>query len=48
MLVDQALELAEGRVPPLVLRAIERKLTGEDEGTLSRLRLGLDLIAGRH
>jgi hypothetical protein len=39
--------LAEGRVPPLIHRAIEGKLTPRDEAALDRLRLGLDHLAGR-
>jgi hypothetical protein len=39
--------LVEERVPPLVLRAIEHRLTGADEAALEGLRLGLDPIAGR-
>jgi len=40
-------EIAEGRVPPLIIRAVERCLTREDEADLARLRDGLDRIAGR-
>ena len=44
---DLVTELAEGRVPPLILRAVERCLTREDEADLDRLRQGLDRLAGR-
>jgi hypothetical protein len=44
---DLVIELAEGRVPPLVLHVLERGLDHADEGTLDRLRTGLDSIAGR-
>ena len=40
-------EIAEGRIPPLVLRAVERCLTREDEVDLTRLRAGLDRLTGR-
>jgi hypothetical protein len=39
--------LAEGRIPPLVVRAVECCLSSEDEIELDRLRAGLDRIAGR-
>ena len=44
---DLVIELAEGRVPPLVLHVLERRLDHADEDTLDRLRTGLDSIAGR-
>jgi hypothetical protein len=44
---DLVVALAEGRTPPLVLRAVERCLTREDEDDLGRLRAGLDRIGGR-
>jgi len=40
-------ELAKGRVPPLIIRAVNRCLTREDEAELDRPRGGLDRIAGR-
>jgi hypothetical protein len=39
--------LAEGRAPPIVLRAIEDRLTRTDQEELVRLRAGLDHLAGR-
>jgi hypothetical protein len=43
-----ALELAgEGPMPPICVRAAEHRLTHEDECALTRLRAGLDRIAGR-
>jgi len=44
---DLVIDLAEGRVPPLVLHVLERRLDHADEDTLDRLRTGLDSIAGR-
>lgn len=41
------LELAENRTPPLVIRALENRLTRADEIALDRLRYGLDRVAGR-
>ena len=41
-------EIAEGRSPPIIVRAVERCLTDEDAADLDRLRTGLDRIAGRH
>jgi hypothetical protein len=41
------IDLAENRVPDLVVHVINRKLTGEDEAELAKLRLGLDRIGGR-
>src|SRR5215831_15260777 len=40
-------EIAEGRIPPLIVRAVERCLTKEDEADLDRLRQGLDRLTGR-
>jgi hypothetical protein len=40
-------EIAEGRVPPLIIRAVERRLTREDGAELDRLRAELDRITGR-
>jgi len=45
---DLVVALAEGRTPPLIIRAVERCLTREDEADLSRLRAGLDRLARRH
>jgi hypothetical protein len=36
------IDLAEGRVPPLVLRVLEGRLTARDSEELERLRVGLD------
>lgn len=44
---DLILQLAEGRIPPLVIRAIENRLTRADAIALDRLRHGLDRVAGR-
>ena len=45
---DLVLQLAEeGPMPPICVRAAERRLTHGDEGALTRLRDGLDRIAGR-
>jgi hypothetical protein len=44
---DLVSTLAEGRAPPLVLRAIEDRTTPADELELARLRDGLDRLAGR-
>jgi hypothetical protein len=44
---DLVIDLAEGRVPPLVLHVLERRIDHEDEDTLDRLRTGLDHIAAR-
>jgi hypothetical protein len=44
---DLVVGLAEGQVPPLVLRAIEDRLTTPDKIELERLRQGLDALAGR-
>jgi hypothetical protein len=44
---DLVIDLAEGRVPPLVLHVLERPLDHEDEYALDRLRTGLDHIAAR-
>jgi hypothetical protein len=44
---DLVVALAEGRTPPLVLRAVERCLTQDDEDDLTRLRAGLDRLSGR-
>jgi hypothetical protein len=41
------LALVGGQVPPLVIRALERRLSPEDEAALSKLHVGLDRIAGR-
>jgi hypothetical protein len=38
------IELAEGRVPPIVLRVLDHTLTADDAVTLERLRRGLDDI----
>jgi len=40
-------EIAEGRAPPLVIRAAERTLTMADVDMLARLRDGLDRVALR-
>jgi hypothetical protein len=40
-------ELAEGRIPPLVIRTVNHCLTAQDEAELTQLRDGLDRIAGR-
>jgi hypothetical protein len=39
--------LAENHAPPIVLRAIEDRLTYSDRVELERLRQGLDHLAGR-
>jgi hypothetical protein len=40
--------LAEGRIiPPLIIRAVERRLNHDDEAELDRLREGLDRLTGR-
>jgi hypothetical protein len=39
---DLVVALAEGRIPPLVLRALEDRLTGGDYDALAELRAGLD------
>jgi hypothetical protein len=44
---DLVVSLAEGRAPPIVLRAVEDRLTTPDKVELERLRLGLDHLAGR-
>jgi hypothetical protein len=36
------IELAEGRVPPLVVRVLDGRLTCRDREALARLRDGLD------
>jgi hypothetical protein len=41
------IELAEGRIPPLVAHVLERALTPQDEADLVRLRAGLDGLAGQ-
>jgi hypothetical protein len=38
------LALVDGQVPPLVVRAVERRLLPEDETALTKLRAGLDRI----
>jgi hypothetical protein len=38
------IELAEGRIPEIVVHVIERRLTGADVESLERLRQGLDDI----
>jgi hypothetical protein len=45
---DLVIELAEGRTPPIVIRAIERTLTRGDTVDLERLRAGLDRLVERH
>jgi hypothetical protein len=44
---ELVIALAEGQAPPLVLRAIEDRLTSTDQEELVRLRDGLDHLAGR-
>lgn len=39
---DLVIELAEGRVPPLVIAVLERRLTAPDHEALERLWVGLD------
>jgi hypothetical protein len=39
--------LCEGQAPPIVLRAVEDRLTPPDKVELERLRTGLDALAGR-
>ena len=39
--------LAENRPAPLVLHAVQSRLTAADEAELDRLRAGLDRVAGR-
>jgi hypothetical protein len=39
--------LAEGQAPPIVLGAVEDRLTTPDKIELERLRFGLDALAGR-
>jgi hypothetical protein len=39
--------LCEGHTPPLVLHVLEGKITPADEAELTKLRLGLDHLAGR-
>ncbi|MBO0735245.1 MAG: hypothetical protein J2P48_01545 [Alphaproteobacteria bacterium] len=39
--------IAEGRVPPLIPRAVECRMTCADQDDLARLRDGLDRIARR-
>jgi hypothetical protein len=41
------LDLAEGRVPPVVFHVLERRLDHDDVEALDRLRTGLDHIAAR-
>jgi hypothetical protein len=41
------IELAEGRLPEIVIRVIERRLTAADSVTLEHLRDGLDALSGR-
>jgi hypothetical protein len=45
---DLILRLAENRPPPLVIWALESRLTRADEIALDRLRDDLDRVAGRH
>lgn len=44
---DLVLQLAENRMPPLVIRVLESRLTRADKIVLERLRRGLDRVAGR-
>lgn len=41
---ELVIELAEGRVPPLVVRVLLRAMTASDEEELAALRDGLDLM----
>jgi hypothetical protein len=43
---DLVIELAEGKVPEIVVNVIERRLTAVDAVALERLRQGLDDIGG--
>jgi hypothetical protein len=43
---DLVIELAEGRIPTLVLRVLEHALTVDDAAALERLRQSLDDIGG--
>ena len=44
---DLVVELAEGRVPDIVVRVIEHRLTPADNVVLDQLRAGLDRLSGR-
>jgi hypothetical protein len=41
-LKELVIDLAEGRMPPVVMRVLERRLTDLDRAELKRLRVGLD------
>jgi hypothetical protein len=42
---ELVVELAEGRLPPLVVHVLEGELTVRDQEQLTRLRFGLDRMA---
>jgi hypothetical protein len=43
---DLVIDLAEGRVPDIVVRVLDRAVTVEDEASLECLRQSLDAIGG--
>ena len=44
---ELVVQLAEGRIPPLVVHVLDDRLTSSDRNAIERLRFGLDRIQGK-